>query len=262
MLYDWFFFSNPSTRQGSLRFLFPHVSVTLAFFYRDSAFASINVFCYQVPDPVAWFPLNASYGSKEVNNRVAKGELKNVRLAEGPDGKANGSYEFKGTSNSFIEFNNSRGGALYVQYSITILCWLYYDGRDGPIFDYRSERHLGVRLGLYGGLLYARFTNGHYTASTFSFHTTVVGGWKFVGASYNYTSGDVEFWVDGYKVLKRKIRAGLKLSTHYKVRVGSNNWWSFKGRIAQMRVYNLGLTRKQIQAIQEQIQRPGENASY
>ena len=97
-------------------------------------------FCYQVPDPVVWFPLNSSYGIKEVNNRVTQGNHKNVRLAQGPDGKANGSYEFKGTWNSFIEFPNSRGGALNVRYSITMLCWLYYDGHNGPIFDYRPER--------------------------------------------------------------------------------------------------------------------------
>lgn len=187
--------------------------------------------------------------------------MKDVSLAQGPDGRANGSYEFKGTRNSFIEFPSSPGGALFVRYSMTMLCWLYYDGQ-GPIFEYNPEGYGGVKLRLYRGNLYVSFTSEYYPSSVYSIHTSVAGGWKFVGASYNYTSGEVKLWVDGYKVYERKIRAGLRLSTHHKVRIGANKWWSFKGRIAQMQVYNLALTQEQIQAIQENIQRPGENACY
>ena len=186
--------------------------------------------------------------------------MKDVCLVQGPDGRANGSYEFKGTQNSFIEFPNNLGGALDVRYSITMLCWLYYDGQ-GPIFEYNPEGYWGVKLRLYTGELYVRFTNGYYSSSVYSIHTPIAGGWKFVGASYNHTSGEVKLWVDGYEVYERKIRAGLRLSTYYKVRIGANNWWFFKGKIAQMRVYNLALTREQIQAVQEKIRRPGENAS-
>ena len=192
---------------------------------------------------------------------MAKGDLNNVHLAQGPDDKANGSYECR-DRNSFIVFPNGQGEALDVRYSITMLCWLYYHGHNGPIFEYRPDRGVGVRLGLHRGMLYARFTNGHYWRSAYSKRTTVAGGWKFVGASYNYTTGEVKLWVDGDKVQELKIKAGLRLSTLYKVRIGGTNWWFFKGRIAQMQVYNLALTQKQIQTIQEQIQRPGENASY
>ena len=143
-----------------------------------------------------------------------------------------------------------------------MLCWLYYDDHNGPIFDYRPERYLGVKLGLYRGRLYVRLTDGYYSGSVYSIHTSIAGGWKFVGASYNHTSGEVKLWIDEYEVYERKIKAGIRLSTHHKVRIGANKWWSFKGRISQMQVYNLALTQEQIKAIQEKIQRPGENASY
>ena len=139
-----------------------------------------------------------------------------------------------------------------------MLCWLYYDGQ-GPIFEYNPEGYRGVKLRLYTGELYVRFTR--YFGSVYSIHTSVAGGWKFVGASYNHTSGEAKLWVDGYEVYERKIKAGLRLSTNHKVRIGANKRWSFKGRIAQMQVYNLPLTQEQIQAIQERIQRPGKNAS-
>ena len=40
-------------------------------------------FFYQVPYPVAMFPLNARYGTKEINNRVAKGVTSGVTLSSG-----------------------------------------------------------------------------------------------------------------------------------------------------------------------------------
>ena len=143
-----------------------------------------------------------------------------------------------------------------------MLCWLYYDGHNGRIFDYRQEGYSGVRLGLSRGRLYVLLTDGSYSGSVSSIHKSIAGGWKFVGASYNHTSGEVKLWVDGYKANERKRTAGLRLSTQYKVRIGVKNGWSFKGRIAQMQVYNLALNQEQIQAIQEKNQRPGENASY
>jgi len=93
---------------------------------------------YIVLEPVAFFPLNGTYGTKEINGQVTAGDARKVRLASGPDSKANGSYEFEGSSNSYITFQNSDGGPLDVRYSMTILCWLYYGGRDGPLFHYNE----------------------------------------------------------------------------------------------------------------------------
>lgn len=143
-----------------------------------------------------------------------------------------------------------------------MLCWLYYDGHNGRIFDYRPEGYSGVRLGLSRGRLYVFLREGSYSGSVYSKHKSIAGGWKFVGASYNHTSGKVKLWVDGCKANERTRRAGLRLSTQSKVRIGGKNWRSFKGRIAQMQVYNLALNQEQIQAIQEKIQRPGENVGY
>ena len=94
-------------------------------------------------------------------------------------------------------------------------------------------------------------------------NTSLAGGWKFVGASYSEKSGEVKLWVDGHGVIvyKQKIVADLKLSAHGKLRMGvgvhSQNRF-FKGRIAEMQVYNLALTQEQIRTIQEKTQRPGE----
>ena len=211
-----------------------------------------------VPDPVAFFPLNISYGTKEINSRVTQKDHNNVHLAQGPDGRANGSIEFKGTNNSFVEFLNSHGGALDVRYSMTMLCWLYYNGHGGPIFKYKKNENRRVTLGVFKGKLFARFIERVPTEKATSMNTSLAGGWKFVGASYNNMSGEVKLWVDGVMVYKQEIDVSLTLSTHRNVRMGVSGQWFFKGRIAQMQVYDLALTQEQIRAIQEKTQRPGE----
>ena len=96
----------------------------------------------QVRGLVAHFPLNGTYGTKEINNWMPKAVASDVILAKGPNGHSQGSYQFNGSSNSYIMFSNYNGGPLDVHRAICITCWLYYDGKDGP--SYPMERVAGV----------------------------------------------------------------------------------------------------------------------
>ena len=219
----------------------------------------VYLFFNQVPDPVALFPLNAKYGTKEINKQVAQGVPKGVRLAPGPDGAADGSYEFSGTSNSYIEFPNSAGGPLDVRYSITMLCWVYHGGQDGPLFNYRGNRaggSWGVHLWVVNGKLFVRFVRRDYSSTTHLLNTALAGGWKFVGASYDRGTGEAKLWVNGAVVQTLNIGAGLDLATQDSIRMGVKvgDRRYFKGRIAQMQVYNAALSQEQIKAIQQRSQ--------
>ena len=215
----------------------------------------INIlYSFKVPDPVAFFPLNAAYGTKEINNRAVKGIPRGVTLAPGPDGRPNYSYKFSGSSNSYIEIPNSIGGPLDVRYSMTMLCWVYYDGKDGPLFSYEKGSTWGVHLWVvHGGKLFVRFVKRDYSSTNHLVHTNLAGGWKFVGASYDRCSGDAKLWVNGAVVQTLNIGAGLELATQDVIRMGVKTGDSryFKGRIAQMRIYNRALSQEQIQAIQK-----------
>lgn len=237
----------------------------ICFFYYQSllsicgANSNGKFLSYQVPDPVAFFPLNFAYGTREIQDRVPQGITSKVMLAPGPGGELNGSYEFNGTSNSFIEFSNSAGGVLDVRYSITMLCWVYYDGQDGPFFFYGKDRYKwGVHLATFQGELYARFHTRTYGSTSFFLRSTPLeGGWKFVGASYDHTSGEAKLWVDGVAVYSLNNGANLELGTQDKVRMGvadSSSFGFFKGRITQMRVYDTALTQEQIQDIQGKME--------
>ena len=199
---------------------------------------------------MASFPLNATYGTKEINNRTASGGLSGVSLAPGPDGKAKGSYDFFGNSDSYIEFPNSPGGALDVRYSMTMLCWFYHCNQDGPLFKYGSN---GVRLSVLNGELLVNFKKRDRSDTAELKHAILAGGWKFVGASYDRTSGEAKLWVDGAVVQAVNARAGHELATNDVISMGRN----VKGRITQMQVYNVALNQGQVQKIQQRTQRAG-----
>ena len=207
------------------------------------------------------FPLNATFGTQEINNRTAQGIPNNVHLAPGPNGKPNGSYEFLGTSQSYIEFHNTAGGPLDVRESITMLCWLNYGGQNGPVFTYKtSGNSWGVHLLVYEGKLYVRFNKRDYSANddlTILDSIPVARRWKFVGASYDHVSGEAKLWVDGVVVQNKTVGAGLELATQDSIRMGVKSDYPnvFKGRITQMQVYNESLTQEQIQTIQRRTPR-------
>ena len=206
------------------------------------------------------FPLNATYGTKEINNRTAPGVPSGVSLAPGPDGKANGSYEFNGTSSSSIEFPNSDGGALDVRHSMTMLCWLHRGGQDGLLFDYRTSGKWGVHLWVVNGKLFVRFVKRDYSITKALSRTTISGGWKFVGASYDHITGKAKLWVDGAVVKTLNIGSGHELATQGNISMGARTgiWGYFKGRIAKMQVYKTALTQKQIRAIKNRTKVVGE----
>ena len=218
----------------------------------------INIlYSFKVPDPVAFFPLNAAYGTKEINNRAVKGIPRGVTLAPGPDGRPNYSYKFSGSSNSYIEFPNRIGGPLDVRYSMTILCWVYYDGKGGPLFNYEKGSTWAVHFWVTrSGTPFVHFIKRDYSSTKhLSVHASLVGGWKFVGASYDRCSGEAKLWVNGAVVQTLNIGAGLELATQDVIRMGvkTGDGRYFKGRIAQMRIYNRALTQEQIQAIQKLV---------
>lgn len=215
---------------------------------------------HQNLDPIALYPLDAAHGTKEIRDRLEAGVASNVYPAPGPDGNIDSSYEFLGTSTNYIEFPN--GAGLDAKNSMTMLCWLFPGGQDGPLFNYRNTGSWGVHLWVVAGRLFVRFTKRDYSFTNALLHTELKpeDGWKFVGASYDSSSGDARLWVDGNEVQKLNIGTNLLLATQDSVRMGVKigDGRFFKGRIAQMQVYNVALSQEQIQAIRSKTQVAGK----
>ena len=197
---------------------------------------------------VAIFPLNGGTKGKDISTRNnARGMLGYVRPARGPDGTRDGSYQFYGRSNSYILFPN-RGG-LDTQGSITLLAWIFHQGRAGPIFNYMPNGW-GVHFWMISPrTLFVRFTRRRgrrFTAAVVS-RSVTPRQWQFVGATYNGRTGQAKLFVNrGFTA--RKYIGRIRLATNYPVRMGTRigDGRYFRGRISCMQVYNGALSRQQI----------------
>ena len=193
---------------------------------------------------VAIFPLNGGSRGKDISTRRnARGILSYVRPAPGPDGTRDGSYQFYGRSNSYIQFPN-RGG-LDTKNSITFLVWIYHQGRAGPIFNYMPNGW-GVHFWMISPrTLFVRFTRRRgrrFTKAVLS-RSVVPNRWQFVGATYDQRTGIAKLFVNR-RFTAQKYIGKIRLATNYPVRMGARigDGRYFRGRISCMQVYNGALS--------------------
>lgn len=197
---------------------------------------------------MAIFPLNGAIRGKDISLRQnPRGILRNVRPAPGPDRTRDGSYQFYGRSNSYILFPN-RGG-MDTKRSITLLAWIYHQGRAGPIFNYMPNGW-GVHFWMISPrTLFVRFTRRRgrrFTRAVIS-RTVSPNRWQFVGATYSQKTGVAKLFVNSRFVVRKRI-GRIRLATNYPVRMGARigDGRYFRGRISCMQVYNGALSRFQI----------------
>ena len=84
----------------------------------------------------------------------------------------------------------------------------------------------------------------------------MLNSWNYVGFSYNNKNNSAILWINGTRVGQEKFTSGWTLGAGYRtVRMGSVNLavWvepsTFEGRITVMQVYNVSLTKQQIEAV-------------
>ena len=200
-----------------------------------------------VPEPVAFYPLNASYKAAEKENKQPKGILGDVAITNGPYNEPGGAYMFYGTDSSFIEFPN-RGG-LDTRFSITLMCWVRPGSQDGPLFSYGKDGG-GVQIliarGRFSLILSDLPASGLSSAKVLPAEV-----WVHVAATYNYHTGNSSLFINGHLNVSNRIRIRNAIATNTdKIRMGFrvNDNRYFKGKIAEMKVYHVALNEAQIQS--------------
>ena len=198
---------------------------------------------------VAFFPLNGQYETTDISHRQnLQGNASGVELAPGPDGSTGGSYQFSGKLSSFIHFPNN--GGLDTRYSMTFLAWIYHEQTEGPIFYYDGPEN-GIRFMLTED---GRFL-ANLRSSNFSFLKTLTSGilepktWHFVGASYNYVSGECILLINGSIYRRKFIDWPSELATQQSVIMGAipDEASNYRGRIACVQLYDRVLTGHEIE---------------
>ncbi|XP_078379543.1 uncharacterized protein LOC144662575 [Oculina patagonica] len=224
-----------------------------------------NVYVFQrkeesvfLPDPIAFYPLNSMYATREIKDRQPQGTPVGVNLTAGPDGKTGGSYQFAGQANSYIEFPNN--GGLDAQRSITMLCWVYSENTNGPMFNYKITGGLasnlwGVHLWIHSGTLYGAFSRRDYILiqpTLIADQPLALNQWHYVGMSYDHYTGIANLWLYGIQVCQKDIGARQTLATQDNVRMGAieDDSRYFKGRITAMQIYDVALTAEEINAVE------------
>ena len=205
-----------------------------------------------MPEPFAFFPLNARYKAAEKENRRPKGILGDVAITNGPYNEPGGAYLFYGTDNSYIVFRNE--GGLSTLLSNTLMCWIKPGGQDGPLLEWKSG--YGPNLWIeYGKLLYSVAVpiQGGYRMHVIQTPEVLpTGKWVHVASSYDHNTGNNSLYING------RLRATKTISRVYKsatavetIRMGTSRVYGnspdFKGKIAEMKVYDVGLNEAQIQ---------------
>ena len=211
-------------------------------------------------NPVAFFPLNGQYETTDISHtHNLQGNASGVELTPGPDGSTGGSYQFSGNSNSFIYFSNN--GGLDTRYSMTFLAWIYHEQTEGPIFYYDGPGN-GVRFMLTED---DRF-RASFRSSSFSYLKTLTSGilepktWHFIGASYNYVSGESILWINGRIYMRKVTDWPSELATQQSVVMGAlpGEASKYKGRLSCVQLYDRVLTEQEIGEARESCFTVGE----
>ena len=201
-----------------------------------------------VPEPVAFYPLNANFKAEEKENRQPEGKLGDVSITNGPYNEPGGAYMFYGTKSSYIEFPHIRAG-LDTQNSFTLMCWVQPGGQDGPIL---GDDIFGGRLGMW--IDYGKFFTGLIRSLPLSGISTAevlpTGTWVHVAVSYHHNTGYNLLFVKGRLRASQYIGSGyINPILGWRMRMGSTRYGSdyFKGKIAEMKVFDVALNEEQIQ---------------
>ena len=201
-----------------------------------------------VPEPIAFYPLNARYKAREKENRQPTGTLGDVAITSGPYNEPGGAYMFYGTDSSYIEFPNK--GGLDTRFSITLMCWVQPEG-NGPLFSYGVSGYT-VFIKIHQSKFFNRITKriSFKTLPTLTTEVLLTGKWVHVAASYDHNSGNNSLYINGNLRASQNIGTGYEIATASKrVRMGVKGPLVdyFKGKIAEMKVYDVALNEVQIQ---------------
>ena len=157
---------------------------------------------------------------------------------------------FYGTVSSYIEFLSQD-----TQFSITLMCWVQPGGHDGPLVIYGGfGDSLFIEHGKFLNQIVFKTEDEGIPVGLLTETTEVfpAGKWVHVAASYDYSSGSNSLFINGHLRASQKIGPGYYriANASRRVRLGAGDFYRgyFKGKIAEMKVYDLALNEALIQA--------------
>ena len=203
-----------------------------------------------VPEPFAFYPLNARYKAAEKENRQREGLLGDVAVTNGPYNEPGGAYMFYSTHNSYILFPRERHPSDW--FSITLMCWVQPGGQDGPLFSY-EDLNWGISIRIaHGKFLFAFRNILIFFPCSITREVLPMGKWVHVAASYDHNTENCSLYINGHlRVSQFSDRGSLSnfIGVVRIILMGIDLTLkdNFEGKIAEMKVYDIALKEAQIQ---------------
>ena len=164
-----------------------------------------------------------------------------------------GSSQFDGRSTTFVVIPNT--GKLDAKYSITVLVWMYPEGRRGFVFKYNSNKFV---LRVISPRVLQVVIRGRLRRTTITVNTpgNVIRykAWNYIGVTCDRRSNVVRIWVNSKPVAKTSLR-NVQLDTRKDITLGGGN---FRGRLFCLQVYSVPLSQRQIEAAKKKCFLKGE----
>ena len=202
------------------------------------------------PLPIAFYPFNEASGAKEASpDSLPSGKASNLSLEEGPRGKANGSYFFNGSFDSYVLLPNT--GELDIKYVITIITWIFPEVIPAPILTYKNG--LGLYLSTSGTLVAKFIFKDRSTPELLETTAIPLFTWSYVAVWYNYYTGLAGLFIGNKTVVSRDVGSKRQISTGSDIKIGSSftDNRHFKGRISGVQFYDEAMTDKQIRYVKQ-----------
>jgi hypothetical protein len=219
--------------------------------YPIVCFILLNLFiCISIPayaninnGLVGHYPLNGN--ANDSSNYGNNGTINSATATTDRFGNPSGALYFDGVDD-YVQINTS--SSLDTRYSISIFAWINYQGTtDGPIVQYGSDAW-GVHFWTLAtnNSLYIKPTQRSDTGQpgAVTYNNGCTGNaWKFVGGTYDYSTGIAKLYVDGVQVASLSVGQS-EIGTQYLIRFGNVNFDArkFKGKIDDVRIYNRALS--------------------
>lgn len=186
--------------------------------------------------------------------------MSNIRPCAGPDGRPKGATRFLGEPNSYVKFPNT--GRLDTKQAITILAWVYHDGKSGPIFQYNRRGILGVSLRMkskriLSALLVSR-RGTRIVPISGRRRLMKYKAWNFVGLTYDKNTRMAILWLNGNPIRSKSV-GKMNLATNFPARIGSLKGGRrfFRGKVSCVQVYGDALNQLQIRQAKKKCLKKG-----
>lgn len=218
-----------------------------------------------VPHPLALFTFNGANGTLDKGPLGrTKATSRDITFATGPFGNLNGSFFFKGNTNSYVEIKN--GGHIDARFSISVFAWVLLDNSSGIVYKYERSNYYGCLMKVYSPELAVkvRYSSRKLSRSYVLYQKNVLkeGAWNFIGTTYDYHTGLATVFVHNRTVIQRNI-SKMELGTRYDLMIGAARTgqpMAFRGRISCLQVYGQALSVDEIMKIKTRCNHTSEYA--